>query len=443
MQYQDAIERRNLTAADVSEPRSAIGAVRSVIAGSIGNLIEWYDLFAYTAFSIYFAKAFFPGDDATVQLLNTAGIFALGFLVRPIGGWVMGAYADLRGRRAAMTLSVLMMSIGSLAIALCPTYSAIGIAAPVILLVARLLQGFSVGGEYGTSATYLSEVAPARHRGFCSSFQYVTLMGGQLVATSLLLLLQKLILTSDELEAWGWRIPFALGALGAVLAFFLRRRMHETLAVGAESARVARAPLRALFQHPRAVLIVVGLTIGGTVAAYTYTIYMPRFLVNTVQLSRDTATSVSFGSLLIFTVMQPLFGALSDRVGRRPLLITFGVLGSIGSVPLLTALSETRDAFTAFWLIVAALMIFSCYSSISAVVKAELFPTEIRALGVGFPYALTVSLFGGTAEYVGLWLKSLGNEGLFFWYVSGCIAVSLVCYIVMSETKSRVLIEAR
>ncbi|MFY0583057.1 MFS transporter [Cystobacter fuscus] len=407
----------------------------SIFGGSVGNLIEWYDFYIYSAFSLYFASSFFPGDNPLVRQLNAAGIFALGFLIRPIGGWLMGLYADSRGRRAALTLSVSLMCLGSLVIALCPTYAQVGILAPIVLVLARLLQGLSLGGEYGTSATYLSEVATSRHRGFYSSFQYVTLIMGQLLATLTLLVLQRLVLTGQELEAWGWRIPFLCGAALAIFGFYMRRNMVETEAFQVVAAgRTEHRPMRELARHPREIALVVGLTLGGTLAFYTYTVYMPKFLVSSVGLSRDDATLISAGSLFLYMLLQPVFGLLSDKVGRRPVLLGFGVLGTLCTVPLFTALTRTRDAFTAFLLVMTALVIVSGYTSINAVVKAELFPASIRALGVGLPYALTVSVFGGTAEYVGTWFKLQGHESWFYWYVTGGIFCSLLVYLLMRDT---------
>jgi MHS family alpha-ketoglutarate permease-like MFS transporter len=400
-------------------------------------LVEWYDWYAYSAFSLYFSAAFFPTGDATAQLLNTAGIFALGFLMRPIGGWLFGTLADRVGRKRAMTLSVLLMSLGSLLIACIPTYATIGLAAPAVLLLARLLQGLSVGGEYGVSATYLSEMATPDRRGFYSSFQYVTLIGGQLIALGIQLILQKLLLTEDQLHAWGWRIPFVIGAVLSVVALYLRRHLDETQAFEAQQAKpqARKGTVRELLQHPKAVLTVIGLTLGGTLAFYTYTTYMQKFLVNTVHLTKGQSTLVSFLSLLIFAALQPAFGLLSDRIGRRPLLLGFGVFGTLATVPLLTALSHASGQWEAFFILLLALVIVSGYTSINAVVKAELFPAEVRALGVGLPYALTVAIFGGTAEYIALLFKNLGHESYFYWYITGAIATSLVVYLFMADTK--------
>ena len=416
--------------------------LRSIFSGSVGNLVEWYDWYVYAAFSLYFAQAFFPQGDRTSQLLNTAAIFAVGFLMRPLGGWLLGRYADRHGRRRALMLSVLMMCGGSLIIACTPGYATIGMAAPVLLVVARLLQGLSVGGEYGTSATYLSEMATREHRGFWSSFQYVTLVLGHLLALTVLIALQRVFLSDAQLREWGWRIPFVIGAMAAVTALWLRRSMQETEAFArsecaADAAGQQRqGTLRALLQHPRAVLTVIGLTMGGTLAFYTYTTYMHKFLVNSAGLDGRTASLLNASTLFVYMLLQPLVGALSDRVGRRPVLIAFGVLGTVFTVPILGTLQEVQTAAQAFWLILAALTVVSFYTAINAVVKAELFPVEVRALGVGLPYALTVAVFGGTAEYVALWFKQAGVERGFYWYVTACIACSLLVYLWMPDTRA-------
>lgn len=436
-----------MTQRPVSSSPDSARRLRSIFSGSAGNLVEWYDWYAYAAFSLYFAKAFFPQGDTTAQLLNTAAIFAVGFLMRPLGAWLLGRYADRHGRRAALMLSVTMMCGGSLMIALTPGYASIGVAAPVVLILARLLQGLSVGGEYGASATYLSEMATREHRGFWSSFQYVTLVMGHLLALGVLIALQQWLLTPGQLEAWGWRIPFVIGALAAVSVLWLRRNMAETESFaaaerdGSVQAQRRQGTMRELARHPRAVLAVVGLTMGGTLAFYTYTTYVHKFLVNSAGIDKQTASLVNAGTLFVYMLMQPLVGALSDRVGRRPILISFGVLGTLLTVPILSSLQQVETGMQAFWLVLGALAIVSGYTSINAVVKAELFPVEVRALGVALPYALTVALFGGTAEYVALWFKSIGYESGFYWYVTACIGCSLAVYVWMPDTRATSLID--
>jgi MHS family alpha-ketoglutarate permease-like MFS transporter len=410
--------------------------LRSILGGSAGNLVEWYDWYAYSAFTLYFAHAFFPAEDRTAQLLSAAAVFAVGFLMRPIGGWLMGVYADRKGRKAGLTLSVSLMCTGSLAIALTPTYAAIGPLAPLILVVARMVQGLSLGGEYGASATYLSEMAGRKHRGFWSSFQYVTLIAGQLTALALLLFLQA-VLTEAQIDAWGWRIPFAIGGVLAVIVFWIRRRLAETESF--ENARREDAPpstALALFRdHPREAFTVMALTAGGTLAFYAYSIYLQKFLANTSGFSREAASTIMTGALLLFMCVQPLAGALSDRIGRKPLMIGFGMLGLVFTWPIFTTLETVRDPWLAFAIVCAALLIVTGYTSINAVVKAELFPAHIRALGVAFPYALANTLFGGTAEAVALWLKDQGWERGFYAYVAALIGLSLIVYLRMPETR--------
>ncbi|WP_433511039.1 MFS transporter [Nonomuraea sp. CA-143628] len=412
---------------------------KAVIGGSVGNLVEWYDWFVYSSFAIYFAASFFPEGNSTAQLLNTAGIFAVGFFMRPIGGWLLGKYADTKGRKAALTMTVTLMSLSALLIAIAPTYGAVGYFGAVVLLIARLLQGISVGGEYAASATYLTEATPAGKRGFASSFQYVSMTAGQLVGLGLQIILQN-TMTKEALNSYGWRIPFVIGALGAAVVFYLRRNLLETEAYDEEEQdkdgeKSERGTIKALLAHKKEALLVIALTMGGTVAYYTYTTYLTKYLVNTANLPKETASLVSFSALFIFMLIQPLAGGLSDRIGRRPLLITFGIGSMLGTVPLMTALSSVSGFVGAFILSLVGLIIITGYTSINAVVKAELFPTHIRALGVALPYAIANALFGGTAEYVALWFKSSGIESGFYWYVSGCAAVSLVVYLTMRETR--------
>jgi metabolite-proton symporter len=415
---------------DAADRRRRIVAI---VGASSGNLVEWYDFYAYAFTSIYFASAFFPSGDPTSQLLATAGIFAVGFFMRPLGGWLFGWIADTHGRRISMVISVLMMCTGSLLIAVMPTYATIGALAPVLLLAARLVQGLSVGGEYGTAATYMSEVASKGNRGFYSSFQYVTLIGGQLLALLVLVVLQAL-LTTDQLKAWGWRIPFVIGAMAAIVAMYLRRSLAETASAEAMHSKEAGS-LVGLLHHKRAVLLVFAFTMGGSLYFYTFTTYMQKYLVNTAQMDAKIVSVVMTVVLIVFMCLQPVFGALSDRIGRRNNMIWFTALGALAAAPLLFALGRASSALTASLLVLASLMIASFYTSISGVVKAELFPTEVRALGVGLTYAVANAMFGGTAEYVALWLKSSGQEQWFAWYVAGMVAIGLAASLIMPDTR--------
>ncbi len=414
---------------------------KNIFGGSIGNLIEWYDFYVYNSFALYFAKYFSSSSDPTAQFLTVFGIYAIAFVIRPIGGVLLGSYADRAGRRAALTVSVLLMCVGSLMIAVIPTYEQVGLWAPALLLTARLLQGLSLGGEYATSATYLSEIAVSRHRGFYSSFQYVTLIGGQVLAALVLLVMQQ-VFTASQLESWGWRVPFLLGAACAVYGFYLRRNLAESEEFIRAAATRRESPLRGVFRHPRELLLVFGLTAGGTAAFYTFSTYMPTFLANTVKLPREQANLLSFLTLLLFACMQPVLGAISDRVGRKPVLLWFGVAGTLCTYWIMTTMAGTRDFTSILLLLSFALLIVSGYTSINAVVKAELFPAGVRALGVGLPYAVAASVFGGTAPYIALWFKDAGHETWFYWYISALIAFSLLVYATMRDTKTHSRIES-
>ncbi|MBB3308255.1 MULTISPECIES: MFS family transporter [unclassified Enterobacter] len=397
----------------------------AIVGASSGNLVEWFDFYVYSFFSLYFAHVFFPSGDTTTQLLQTAGVFAAGFLMRPIGGWLFGYIADRHGRKASMLISVCMMCLGSLVIACLPGYGEIGLAAPVILLLARMFQGLSVGGEYGTSATYMSEVALEGRKGFYASFQYVTLIGGQLLAVLTVVVLQQ-ILSDEELRSWGWRIPFFLWAALAVVALWLRRSLNETSEKKHREHRDAGSITGLLRNHTRAFLMVLGFTAGGSLSFYTFTTYMQKYLVNTAGMDARSASGLMTGCLLVFMLIQPIVGALSDKIGRRASMMIFGAGAAICTVPILIMLQNVQSSWLAFALIMLALIITSFYTAISGILKAEMFPPEVRALGVGLSYAVANAIFGGSAEYVALLLKREGIETSFFWYVSAMGALAFL-----------------
>jgi MHS family alpha-ketoglutarate permease-like MFS transporter len=427
----------------VLKPAQSRSRLKNIVGGCAGNLVEWFDWYVYASFALYFAPSFFPKGDQTAQLLQTAAIFAVGFVMRPVGAWLMGIYADHRGRKAGLTLSVSLMCAGSLLIAVAPTHAQVGLLSPAILLVARVVQGLSLGGEYGSSATYMSEIADRARRGFWSSFMYVTIISGQLAALALLVLLQGM-LGEAAMQAWGWRIGFGVGAVLAIVVFFIRRGLDETSSyenAAAEPGR-RRSSLVTLFRdHPREVFLVIGITAGGTASFYAYTVYMQKFLVNTSGFSRATASQIMTIALLVMLVIQPLAGRLSDITGRRAVMIVFGICGTLLTYPIFSTLAGTGSAGAAFALVVAALVMLTGYTSINAIVKAELFPADLRALGVALPYAIANTIFGGTAEYIALWLKSVGHESWFYVYISLLSAIYLVSVVGMRETKttSRIL----
>lgn len=412
----------NLTGTAEYTPEERSGRIGAILAASSGNLVEWFDFYIYAFCSIYFAPSFFPKSDPTGQLLNTAGVFAAGFLMRPLGGWLFGRIADRKGRRNSLMVAVSAMCAGSLIVAFIPTYQTIGVWAPILLLVARLIQGLSVGGEYGTAATYMSEVALRGRRGFYSSFQYVTLIGGQLAASLVVVLLQQ-FLDEAQLKAWGWRIPFVIGAIAAMGALGLRLRMQETADSETRNHPDAGSVAALWRDHRGAFLTVLGYTAGGSLIFYTFTTYMQKYLVNSVGMSIPTASTIMTFSLFVFMCMQPAFGALSDRIGRRRNMLIFGALGTAFTIPILAGLQGVTNPVIAFLLITAALAIISFYTSIAGIVKAEMFPAEVRALGVGLAYAVANALFGGSAEYVALAFKQVGHEAIFYFYVTGMMAI--------------------
>ncbi|HET9693223.1 MAG TPA: MFS transporter [Steroidobacteraceae bacterium] len=413
--------------------------LRNILGGSAGNFVEWFDWFAYSAFAIYFSRVFFPEGDQTAQLLHAAAIFAVGFIARPVGAWLFGAYADRAGRRAALTLSVALMCGGSLMIAVIPTGH--GVVSAGLLLLARVLQGLSVGGEYGASATYISEMSVRHQRGFWSGFLYVTLTGGQLAALLLQVLLQG-VLTEQQLYDWGWRVPFAVGAALSIVVWWIRRGIHETRSfTHAAGPAHERGRVWTLFaRYPRETLTVMALTAAGGLGFYTYTAYMQKLLVNSAGFAKPVASQVMTLLLAVFLILPPLAGWVADRVGhRRTLLASFGGLALV-SVPVLGALASATNPVTAFMLALLPLVLLSGYCGLSAICKAELYPAHVRALGVAVPYALAQAIFGGNAETAALSLKQAGHESAYFWLVAAMMVVGVLASLRLRETREHSLI---
>jgi MHS family alpha-ketoglutarate permease-like MFS transporter len=396
--------------------------IRAILAGSAGSLIEWYDFYVYAFTALYFASSFFPSGDRTAQLLDVAGIYASGFLVRPLGAWFFGRYADRHGRKAGMVYCILLMGAGSLLVAILPGYASIGGFAPALLLLARLIQGFSTGGQYGPAATYLAETPTEEHRGFFASFQYVTLIAGQLGALLVLLLLQYFF-SDTQIRAWAWRVPFFLGAALAASILVLRHAMRETITPNQHVGKAGG--LRELFQYPRSLFIVTAISGAGALVLYTFSTYMQKFLVNTAGLSIHAASKAMTGALLIFMLVQPFIGAMSDKIGRRNNLLLFGGLMTVMAVPLLSLAAQANNPTHAFFIVTTALLVLSFYSSVSGLFKSELFPVHIRALGVGLAHNIATAALGGTAEFLALLAKKHGHENWFYWYVA---AVSLLAF---------------
>lgn len=427
-----------------SSPAETRRAIWNTLRGSSGNLVEWYDVYVYTVFATYFEGQFFAESEKNSTVYVYA-IFAITFVMRPVGSWFFGRYADRRGRRAALTFSVSLMALCSAVIALVPSQATIGIAAPIILVLARLVQGFATGGEYGTSATYMSEAATRERRGFFSSFQYVTLVGGHVLAQFTLLILQS-FLTDDQMRDFGWRIAFAIGGVAAIVVFWLRRTMDESLSEEViEAARSGEdkgaGSMRELFTtYWRPLLLCFLITMGGTVAFYTYSVNAPTIVKSTYD-DAMTATWINLIGLIFLMLLQPVGGMISDKVGRKPMLLFFGVGGLFYTYILITFLPETQSPLASFALVAGGYIILTGYTSINALVKSELFPQRIRALGVGVGYALANSIFGGTAPLIYQAAKEQGHVPLFIAYVTVCIAVSLVVYIFFLKNKSETYLD--
>lgn len=405
-------------------------------AASIGNAVEWYDWYAYSFLAVYFAEQVFPkgAGNSLVPLLSTFAVFAVGFFMRPVGGLLMGAIADRHGRRTALTLTILLMGGGSLLVALTPTYTATGVLAPLVLVLARLVQGLSVGGEFAASTTFLVESAGPGRRGLFSSFQYVSTTAGQLLASATAALLAAL-LTEQQMGEWGWRVAFLIGALLSLLGLWIRRGAQETLS----DVRGADRPglFEALRRHPRQSLLICGITAGGTIAYYTWTTYLPTYAQVNAGFDKGEALTVGTLSLIFFALLQPLGGLLSDRIGRKPLLLGFSLGFAVLAVPLLHLVTDT---FVSLLLVqCAGMVLLTGYTSVAAAVNAEVFPARVRAAGIGFPYSLTVALFGGTAPYVGTWFKQAGHADLFPWYVAALCLVSFLVYLTLPETSRQEL----
>ncbi|OBK70917.1 MFS transporter [Mycobacterium sp. 1274761.0] len=432
------------TSTEAEHPQSSPAATRraiwNTIRGSLGNLVEWYDVYVYTVFAPYFEGQFFDESEKNSTVYVYA-IFAITFVMRPVGSWFFGRFADRRGRRAALTASVSLMAACSMLIALVPSQTSIGGAAAVVLILARLLQGFATGGEYGTSATYMSEAATRERRGFFSSFQYVTLIGGHVLAQFTLLIIEA-VLSEDQLREFGWRIAFAIGGVAALVVFWLRRTMDESLSeeviegVKAGEEPQAGSVRELLTRYWKPLLLCFLITLGGTVAFYTYSVNAPAMVKTAYKGQAMTATWINLLGLIFLMLLQPIGGLISDKVGRKPLLVFFGVGGLFYTYLLIAYLPDLRSPIASFFLVAGSYVILTGYTSINALVKSELFPAHVRALGVGVGYALANSIFGGTAPLIYQALKANNQVPLFIVYVTVCIAVSLVVYVFFLKNKA-------
>jgi MHS family alpha-ketoglutarate permease-like MFS transporter len=398
-----------------------------------GNAFEWYDWNIYTTFSVFFASQFFTSGSAGSDLLATLAIFAVGFVARPFGGLLFGWLADRTGRQPAMTLAVAVAAIGSLIIAVTPTAGTIGIAAPIVLLLARLIQGLAQGGELPAAQTYLAEVAPPPRRGLWSSLIYFSGSLGTLSGTVLGAILAA-ELSHAQMTSFGWRIPFLLGAVIGLFAVVMRKRMAETPVFTHSTSTGPRTPIWQQFvAHPMLLLRVIGLTAGGTITFYLWSVAAPPFAIQQRGTDPSGALWAASAATVLFILVLPLWGALSDRIGRRPVLMISWVLLAVLLFPL-----EGLIQGQAWQLLVAmgvALLLTAGVSAIAPALFAEMFPTGIRAVGFGVPYSLAIALFGGTAPYLQAYFDQHHNTTAFYWWVIALVAVSVVTIALSPETR--------
>ncbi|KUM33750.1 MFS transporter [Arthrobacter sp. EPSL27] len=418
-----------------------VSRTRQLAAATVGNIVEWFDWYVYSMLALYFSAQFFPKTgDPIVPLLSAMAIFAVGFFMRPLGGFLGGMVADRFGRKKALTATVMLMGVGSLLVAIAPTYEQVGVLSPLILVVARLLQGLSTGGEFAASSTFLVESAPEGRRGFFSSFLYIGATLGNLAAISSVALLVA-GLPDDAMREWGWRVPFAIGTLGAAAGLFIRQFAEETLVSedaepGTTHAAAARAAKPSVFEfmrtHPKECLLVFAINAAPTLFFYVFTSYLPTYAHITVGFDMKDGLLVGLISLTYFAILQPVMGVLSDRVGRKPLLLTFGIGFTLLTLPLLNSL---QNSFLSLLLVqMAALTLLACYTSITSAVMCELFPARIRAAGIGLPYALGVALVGGTGPYVATWLADAKMIDVFGWYLTILAAVTTAVFLGLKES---------
>ncbi len=413
--------------------------VRQLVAASIGNAIEWYDWTIYATFSIFFATQIFPKENAALALISTLATYALAFFFRPLGGWLLGRFADLRGRRTAMLLTIVLMAGGSLAIGLLPTFALVGWLAPVLLLLARIAQGMSLGGEVSNASAYLAEIAPPERRGRYSAFFYIS-TGAAVLLASLLGALLTAVLTDEQLASYGWRIPFIIGGLLGVVGLWLRRAMPETdqFEENKAKAEALRHPLlTTLREHPKAVGQLVGFTLLSTLCYYTFFSALTPFAVSSRGADAgEVFVALSIGTALFVALQYPM-GALSDRFGRRPQLLVWSAATAVLIVPLSTLIGPGLGNLLIVFCV--GLGLYTMMTSIAPAVMSELFPTELRGLGIGAWYNLTVAVFGGTAPLV---IQSLSQAGLadaFFWYVAVGAVIAFLVILTLRETKGEVL----
>ncbi len=407
---------------------------RAITAGTLGNLVEWFDWNAYAFFAPFFAAQFFPQGSEVAGLLNTFAVFAIGFFLRPLGGAVLGSFADRHGRKAGMTLTIALMAGGSLLIAVLPTHAMVGVWAPALLVVARAVQGFSAGGEFGTSSAYMVENAATGRRATVGAWQQVSVGLGTLLA-ALLAGVMSSVLTPAQMTTWGWRAAFGLGAVLGLVGLYLRLRVDDTPVfdqVRHEGRRVRQPLTRVLREHPRAALRVVAMVAAGTALVQLWFASLPSLAKVLVDAPVKTGQYAATIALAVFTVLLPLTGSLSDRFGRRPMLLVFAVGSAVTLGPALLLMRPTLAGVAIPAAVSGALL--ASYAGSLAAMMAEQFPPEVRTAGISLPYGIAVAVFGGTTPYVAMGLVSQGLVWVFVAVMTGLCLASAAVFWRMRET---------
>ncbi len=415
--------------------------VRTLIAASVGNAVEWYDWTVFATFSIYFATQIFSSENESLAFLGTFATYAIAFFFRPLGGMLLGRYADLRGRKQAMLLTIMLMAGGSFVISILPTYDLVGWLAPILLLLARIAQGMSLGGEVSNASAYLAEIAPPERRGRYSSFFYIS-TGSAVLLASLLGALLATSFNDDQLASWGWRIPFFIGGLLGLVGLWLRRNMAETeqYEENKAKAQAIKNPLMmTLREHPRAVAQLMGFTLLSTLSYYTFFSALTPFAVKQQGLDDGMVFWALSIATALYVALQYPFGWTADRFGRKPQMLIWSALIAVGIVPMSKLITPDATFASVLLVFCYGLGLYAVFASIAPAIMSELFPTELRGLGIGAWYNLTVAVFGGTAPLVISWLGDIGHSSWFFWYVAVGAVVAFLAILSLPETKGSVL----
>lgn len=427
----------NTTTAQSPAATGSRSETRRILVGvGTGNAVEWFDWAIYATFASFIAQTLFSKQDQMSAFLATLAIFAVGFVARPFGGFLFGMIGDRMGRKKAMVLAIMLASIGSLLIAVTPSYESIGAGASIMLLVARLIQGLAHGGEMPSAQTYLAEMAPAEHRGFWSTLIYFSGTIGIVCGTLMGVLLTSM-LSAEQMTSFGWRIPFLVGALLGLYSLVLRNGFHETEHFDQEQETGGPSIWAQMLQHWRKALQVIGMTVGFSVSFYVWAVSTPAYAIKALGMDATAALWAGVVANFVFIAVVPFWGKLSDRIGRRPVFLIACVGTALGHFPMSEMMGQS--SFMLGMAMSIQLIFIAAALSILPAMYAEMFPTAIRTTGVAVPYSIAVALFGGTAAYLqaglGQWFGAPTGTLMFSIYTIVLLAVSALTVWRLPETK--------